>query len=98
MHYTSENALIVWLITCILSLPFGIKMFLTSNKIKKEYGIDVLSSPAHMFSLVFTGKTKGIDKPAEYVKSMRLAFIGWNVIMLPGMVLFAYILYMMEHH
>ncbi len=98
MQYTFDSALIVWFVTCILGLPFGIKMFLISNKIKKEYEIDVLNSPLHMFSLIITGKTKGIDIPVESAKSMRFAFLGWNIIMLPGMALFMYILYMVKDH
>ena len=98
MQYTVDNSLIVWVVTCVLGLPFGIKMFLISNKIKKEYKVDVLNNPLHMFSLIFTGKTKGIDKPVESIKSLRFAFIAWNIVMLPGMTLFIYILHMAENH
>ena len=92
VEFKEIHIVISLIVIVLLASPFTIKMLWEWYKIKKEYHINILATPAQVIQLVFTGKASNLDISNEKLKAFRIVFILHNLIYLPGIAFIVYIL------
>ena len=74
-----------------MAAPFGVMYFLTCQKIKKKYGINILIYPAMTLRIAFGKNVEGLpdDENQADLKRIRIGVWGWNIALLPVFIIWA---------
>jgi hypothetical protein len=82
---------------CVLiGSPFAFVFLRAYSNIRKKYNVDIWTNFKNMNRVLLGKPIDGLDdnESRELLKNARIGLIGWNIVVLPGAIVFMYYVYM----